>query len=69
MSDDLIPTKAVAEHLGTTVATVNRWAAEGRITPALEMPGKTGARLFRLDEVKAQLAASAAQDAPAGDAA
>lgn len=64
MTDDLIPTKAVAEHLGTTVATVNRWAAEGRITPAVEMPGKTGARLFRLEDVKAQLASE-----PAGDAA
>jgi DNA-binding transcriptional MerR regulator len=46
MQDDLLPTKAVAELLGCTVATVNRWATEGRLTPAVEMPGKTGARLY-----------------------
>lgn len=63
MSDDLIPTKAVAEHFGTTVATVNRWAAEGRIKPAVEMPGRTGARLYRLDDVRAQLASADAGDA------
>ena len=46
MPNDLIPTATVAELLDVSVATVNRWAAEGRLAPAHELPGRTGARLF-----------------------
>lgn len=54
--DDLLPTKAVADLLGKTVATVNRWVLEGKLHPAVEMPGKTGARLFRRSDVDAFMA-------------
>ena len=56
MSDDLITTATAAGLLGKSVATVNRWAAEGRITPAVEMPGETGARLYRRSDIEALLA-------------
>lgn len=59
MVDDLLPTKAVADLLGTTVATVNRWAIEGKLAVAVEMPGRTGARLYRRSDVDAFLAAKA----------
>lgn len=57
MQDDLLPTKAVAALFSTTVATVNRWAQEGKLTPAVEMPGRTGARLYRRSDIEAHLAA------------
>ncbi len=57
MLEDLIRTKDVAGLAGKTVATVNRWVLEGKLTPAVEMPGKTGARLFRRSDVEAFLAA------------
>lgn len=53
VQDDLLPTASVAELLGKSVATINRWATEGRLKPALEMGGKTGARLFRRSDVEA----------------
>ena len=53
MEHDLISTATVAGMLGKTVATVNRWAAEGKITPALKMPGDTGARLYRRTDIEA----------------
>jgi len=55
MTDDLIPTKTVAEMFGKTVATINRWAQEGRLKPAIEMEGLTGARLYRRSDVEAFL--------------
>lgn len=54
--DDLIGTKTVAEMLGKSVDTINRWVKEGRITPTIEMPGETGARLYRRSDVEALLA-------------
>lgn len=56
---DLIPTADVAEMLGKSVATINRWAAENKLVPAMEFPGKKGARMFRRSEVEALLAPSA----------
>lgn len=63
MSDDLIPTATVAALLNKSVATINRWAAEGREDtpqPALTLPGDTGARLYRRADVEAY---KATQDA------
>lgn len=60
MPDDLLSTKAVADLLGTTPATINRWANEGRITPAVKMDGTTGARLYRRSDVDALMAKDAA---------
>lgn len=57
MSDDLLPTTAVAELLGKSVATINRWAQEKRLVPAVELPGETGARLYRRSDVEALLPA------------
>lgn len=56
MHDDLIPTAEVARLVHKTVATVNRWANEGKLPPAVVMPGETGARLFRRSDVEAFLA-------------
>lgn len=53
MADDLMPTTAVAALLGKSVATINRWAQEKRLVPAVELPGATGARLYRRADVEA----------------
>ena len=63
MTDELLPTKAVAALLGRSVATINRWAQEGRLVPALEMPGDTGARLYRRSDVEALLAPEPSEQA------
>ena len=56
MSDpDLITTAVAAEILGTTVSTVNRWAAARKLTPAHETEGRGGFRLFRRSDVLALL--------------
>ena len=46
MQDDLIPTSEVAAICGTTVSTVNRWVAAGKLVPTVTGPGRTGVRLF-----------------------
>jgi hypothetical protein len=46
MSEPLLTSRQVAERLGKTVTTVNRMANDGRLKPALEVPGYRGARLF-----------------------
>ena len=56
MADDLLSTSAVAALVGRSVATVNRWAQEDRLTPAVTMPGATGARLYRRSDVDALVA-------------
>ena len=48
---DLIPTSEVAEIVGVSVATVNRWAESGRLRTAAQAPGPTGARLFARPDV------------------
>lgn len=56
--DDLISAAEAAQILGVSVATVRRLAATGKIAPALKMPGKTGAYLFRLDYILHESAAA-----------
>lgn len=56
VQDELLPTAEVARLLGKSVATINRWAQEHRLEPAVEMPGETGARLYRRGDVEALLA-------------
>lgn len=51
-ADDLLRSLEAAERLGIDRATFNRWVAAGRITPAVEFPGKRGARLFRRADVE-----------------
>jgi DNA-binding transcriptional regulator YdaS (Cro superfamily) len=59
MSDNLMGTKAAANLLGVSVATVNRWAADeaGPLQAAVEVPGPAGgrpaARLFLRGDVEA----------------
>lgn len=38
--------RQVAERVGRTITTVNRWVSEGRLTPALVLEGYNGPRLF-----------------------
>ena len=45
MQDDLIPTSEVAAICGTTVSTVNRWVAAGKLVPAVAGPGLACVRL------------------------
>lgn len=52
----LIPTAEVAQILGRDVRTVHRMVESGRLTPALKIPGRTGAYLFDQHDVE-QLAA------------
>lgn len=71
---DLIPTSEVAEIVGVSVATVNRWADSGRLRTAARAPGPRGARLFTRPDVtrlakerRAEVAADLAKlDAAAG---
>lgn len=59
-SGDLLRSIEAAELLGIDRATFNRWVAAGRIKPAVEFPGATGARLYRRAEVERVKAEAAA---------
>lgn len=48
-----ITSRQAAERVGTTVTTINRWAASGRLVPVLEVPGYRGARLYNPADVDA----------------
>lgn len=59
---ELLFTADVADRLGVTVRTVNRWVREGRLTPQMQGPGAKGARLYHpaeVDRFAATLEASA----------
>lgn len=49
---ELMPTVEVARSLGLERSTLSRWVKEGRITPAMRLPGRTGAFLFHPAEVE-----------------
>lgn len=55
---ELIPTATAARLLGVTVDTLNRWARAGKIAPAVQGDGLTGARFYVRAEIEA-LAATA----------
>jgi len=57
---DLLSTAEVADLLGASVATVNRWAASGKLPVAHALPGIRGARLFARSDVLVILEAEAA---------
>lgn len=48
----LITSAQAAEILGYDQATVNKWAAEGRLRIAQKLPGLRGANLFRPEDVE-----------------
>lgn len=52
-ADDLLTTAQVATILERPIATVNRWAVEGKLPVAHKLPGRTGANLYRRDDVDA----------------
>jgi predicted DNA-binding transcriptional regulator AlpA len=52
--DELLTTAQVAELRGYTVAWINKLAASGRLPVAHKLPGRTGAYLFRRDDVEAE---------------
>lgn len=53
MPNDLIGTTDAAKRLGVDRTTFFRWMQLGKITPAIKMPGKTGALLFNVADVDA----------------
>jgi hypothetical protein len=57
-SAHLLSTAQVAEILGKSTATVKRMALSGALTPALKLPGDTGAYLFTREDVEAVREAS-----------
>lgn len=52
---DLLTTQQVKEMTGWSVSSINRWAARGTL-PALKLPTRTGAYLFRREDVERHLA-------------
>ena len=48
---ELLTTAQVAARCGRTVATVNRWAATGKLPAAHQLDGIRGARLFAAADV------------------
>jgi excisionase family DNA binding protein len=60
MPHNLIPSQTVCERLHIDRSTLSRWVADGKIVPAVKLPGKTGAFLFEPADVDAlELAMSA----------
>lgn len=53
VNTDLITTRQAAERLGVTVSTVSRWAASGKLVPALRLEGLRGPMWFRPADVDA----------------
>lgn len=45
-NDNVIATQEVAQLLGITRSAVTRLVGRGGLTPAMKLPGKTGAYLF-----------------------
>lgn len=62
METDRTPlsTKAVAERLGVSVATIARWVTAGKLTPVLRLDGRTGAMWFAADDIDALAESEAA---------
>lgn len=63
MPTELLATRQVADALGIDVSTISRWVKEGRISPAMRLPGKTGAMLFTPKDVERLRSALAAEAA------
>lgn len=54
MRTDLLSAEEAAERLGVTRRTITRWAANGRLPVAFQVPtGETGARFFAPEDVDA----------------
>lgn len=57
---DLVPTSEVAAMAKVDVATVNRWARQGRLQVVVKGPGRTGPNLYARSDVEALLREQAA---------
>ena len=51
--EQLLGSKQVCDTLRIDKATLSRWVATGRVTPAHQLPGRNGARLFHRADVEA----------------
>ena len=49
---DPLSTAEVASILRVSIGTVNRWAKDGTLPVWKQMPGDTGARLYRREDVE-----------------
>lgn len=61
-ADELIGSAQATELLNIDRSTLTRWTKAGRLKTAHELPGRTGARLYRradVDQLVADLAAEA----------
>ena len=52
MPQTLLPSATVCERLLIDRSTLSRWVAAGRITPTMQLPGRTGAMLFDPKDVE-----------------
>lgn len=52
---ELVATAEIARRAGVDVATVNRWAKQGRIAVAMRGPGKRGANFYHRADAEAFL--------------
>jgi hypothetical protein len=52
--DDLITTQQAADLLGVGVKWVNKLAARGTLPVAHQLPGPTGAKLYRRADIEAE---------------
>jgi excisionase family DNA binding protein len=50
---DLLGTTEAAAELGLERSTLARWVQLGKLTPAVKLPGPTGAMLFRRSDIDA----------------
>ncbi|MEA1795150.1 helix-turn-helix domain-containing protein [Rhodococcus sp. IC4_135] len=60
--EDSIGSTEACRLLDVSRATLTRWAKSGVITPAMQLPGRNGALLFKRDDVE-KLAAQRAVSA------
>jgi excisionase family DNA binding protein len=51
--EDLIGTAEATRILSVDKTTITRWVAAGRLTPALKLPRRNGAYLFKRSDVEA----------------
>lgn len=49
---EYLTTAQVAQMLGVRVSTISRRVARGELVPAVKVPGKTGAFLFRRSDIE-----------------
>lgn len=57
---ELVATRDAARLLGVSIGTVNRWARDGILSPAVSVSGPRGARFFHRADVERLAAKGAA---------